>query len=76
MNPSLHLDRARSALISRHIVDRAHYAEITLQDVPNREYTLRLFVEDEEIELRKTGNQSWTPAQRQYAISFLTTYTR
>ena len=74
MDPSLHLDGARSALISRHTADLAHHTEITLQDVPNQQYTPRLFVEDQEIELRKTGNQSWTPAQRQYALLILATY--
>ena len=41
---------------------------ITLQDVPNREYTLKLFTENEEIEIQKTANRSWTPAKRQYAL--------
>jgi len=76
MNPSLHLDRARFAPISHHTADLAHHTEISLQGVPNREYTLRLFVEDEEIELQTIGNQTWTPVQRQYAHCFLTTYTR
>ena len=51
-------------------VDLAILTEITLQDVPDREYTLRLFVENEEIELQKTANRSWTPAKRQYALRF------
>ena len=51
--------------------DLTHPTEITLQDVPDREYTLRLFVENEEIKLQKTANRSWTPAKRQYAIYFL-----
>ena len=51
--------------------DLAHLTEITLQDVPDREYTLRLFVENEELELQKTANRSWTPAKRQYALYFL-----
>ena len=76
MNPSIHLDRARFAPISRHTADLDHYTEIILQDVPNREYMLRLFVENEEIELQKTSNRSWTPAERQYASCFLSTYTR
>ena len=49
--------------------------EITLQDIPNREYTLRLFVEDVESELRKKDNYTWTPAQRLYVPCFLNTYT-
>ena len=55
--------------------DFAPRTEITLQDVPDRDYTLRLFVEDEEIELQKTANRSWTPAKRQYALPFLTVHT-
>ena len=53
--------------------DLAHLTDITLQDVPNREYALRLFVENEEIELQKTANRSWTPAKRQYVLSGLLT---
>ena len=56
------------ALIWHHIADLGYHTEINLQDVPNREYTLSLFVEDEEREVQKTGNRSWTPAQRQYAL--------
>jgi hypothetical protein len=65
----------RFASIWRHTADRRHHTEITLQNVPDREYTLRLFVKNEEIELQKTGNRSWTPAERQYASYFLPTYT-
>ena len=65
----------RFAPIWRHTADIAYNTEITLQDVPNREYTLRLFVENEEIELQKTGNRSWTPTERQYVLYFLATYT-
>ena len=66
----------RFASIWLHTADLGLHTDITLQDVPNREYTLRLFVENEERELQKTGNRSWTPAERQYALRFLTTYTR
>ena len=48
--------------------DLDRLTEITLQDVPNREYTLKLFTENEEIEIQKTANRSWTPAKRQYAF--------
>ena len=48
--------------------------EITLQDVPNREYTLRLIVENVERELQKKDDHTWTPAQRQYVAFFLNTY--
>ena len=50
------------------LTHHTHHTEITLQDVPNREYTLKLFGDNEERELQKIGNQSWTPAQRQYAL--------
>ena len=65
MNPSLYLDRARFAPIWHHIADLPHHTDITLQDVPNRVYTLKLFVGNEEVELEKTGNRSWTLTQRQ-----------
>lgn len=65
----------RFASIWPNAADFSHHIEIILQGVPNREYALKLFVEDEEIKLQKTSNQSWTPAQRQYALFLLTTYT-
>jgi len=49
--------------------------EITLQGVPNSKYELELFVGNQEIELQKEGNRTWTPAQRSYVPCFLTTYT-
>ena len=51
------------------------HTEITLQDVPNREYTLRLFVENVERELQRKDDHTWTPVQRQYAPYFPNTYT-
>ena len=50
------------------------HIEITLQDIPNREYTLRLFVENVERELQKKDDHTWTPAQRQYVPHFPSTY--
>ena len=52
------------------------HTEITLQGVPNREYTLRLFVENAERELQKKDDHTWTPVQRQYVPYFLNTYVR
>ena len=77
MNPSLYKNRAalRFNLSLCYATDLGHHTEITLQDVPNREYPLSLFVENEKRELLKIGNRSWTPAQHQYALCFLTTYT-
>ena len=74
MNPSLSLDRAALPSFWPQNADLAHHTDITLQDVPNREYTLRLFGEGEEIEVQKTDNWSWTPAQHQCALYFTTTY--
>ena len=74
-NLSLSLDRARFPSFSHQTADLGHHTEITLQDVPNREYTLRLFLENEEREIQKTDNRSWTPVQRQYARYFLARYT-
>ena len=51
-----------------------YHTDITLQDLPNRVYTLRLFIEDVEKELRK-DNHTWTPAQRQYVLYFPHTFT-
>ena len=53
----------------------SNHTEITLQDVPNRQYMLRLFVENVERELQKTDDHTWTPAQRQYVFYFPHTYT-
>jgi len=48
-------------------VHTAHFGqqtEITLHDIPNREYTLRLFVENVVRELQRKDNNTWTPARR------------
>jgi len=74
-NPSLHLDRARFASIYIHTARSDYHTEITLHDAPNREYTLRLFVDNVEKELQKKDNHTWTPVQRQYVLYFLHTYT-
>ena len=47
------------------------HIEIKLQSVLNREYTLRLFVGNEETELHTQDNRVWTPAQRPYVPWFL-----
>jgi len=74
--PSLYLERAaRFTSVYIHIAHFGYHTEITLQDVPNREYTLRLFVEDVEKEFQKKDNHTWTPAQRQYVLCFPHTYT-
>ena len=52
-----------------------YHTEITLQDVPFREYTLRLFVGKVEKELQRKDQHTWTPARRQYVPYFPDTYT-
>ena len=74
-NLSLSLDRARFPSFSHHTTDLGYHTDITLKDVPDGQYTLRLFVENEEREVQKTADRSWTPAQRQYARSLLATHT-
>ena len=74
-NPSLYLDRMVFTSISIHTSQFSYHTEITLQDVPRREYTLRLFVGNVETELQKNDNHTWTPAQRQYVPYFPNTYT-
>jgi hypothetical protein len=49
--------------------------EIRLQEVPNREYSLRLFVDNVEKELQEENNRAWTPAQRLYDLSFPSMHT-
>ena len=56
--------------------DLGLHVEITLQDVPNLKYTLRLLMENEEREMQMKARQTWVPAQRLYVSSFLITYTR
>ena len=64
----------RFTLIHIHTSHFSKNADITLQDVPNREYTLRLFVENVERELQKKDDHTWTPVQRQCVPYFPNTY--
>jgi len=57
------------------LADLKRYTEITLQNPLNRQYILRLFVENRERELQREDNQTWTPVQRLYVPRFLITYT-
>ena len=66
----------RFAPIWRHTAHFAHHIDITLQNVPKREYTLRLLIGNQEIQVQQTADRFWTPIQPQYALSSLTTYTR
>jgi len=56
----------RFTLIDVYATDLAQHIEITLQDDLNREFTLRLFVENQERDLETKDNQIWTPTQRAY----------
>lgn len=74
-NLSLHLERAAPHLNLHPYRSFGYLIEITLQGVPHRQYTLRLFVENEERELLKNDNYTWRPLQRQYVLYFPHTYT-
>ena len=65
----------RFASIEVHTAHYTRHTEITLQDIPKLKYTLRLFIGNDERELRKEPNWTWTPAQRSYVPDFLTKYT-
>ena len=58
-----------------HTTHFGYHIEITLQDVPNRAYTLRLFVENVEREVERKDNHTWIPVQRPYVPYFPNTYT-
>ena len=66
---------ARFTSIFAHTTDFGRHTEITLQGAPNRDYTLRLFIENEELDLQTQDNQTWTPVQRPYVRLFFTTNT-
>jgi glycerol-3-phosphate O-acyltransferase len=66
----------RFTSIQAHTAHFVQHTEITLQHVPNREYTLRLFVENVKKELQRKDNQTWTPAHRPYVPYLLNTYTQ
>ena len=74
-NPSLYLDRARFTSLHIHTAHFNRHTEITLQDIPNREYKLSLFVENVERQLQRKDNHTWTPAQCPYVPCFPNMYT-
>ena len=74
-NPSLYLDRAALHLNLHPHRSFWHHTEIALQDVRNRAYVVRLFVDDGEIEGQMNDNHTWIPAQRPYVPYFPNTYT-
>jgi len=65
----------RFASIEVYAAYYTQHTEITLQDIPRLKYTLRLFIGNDERDLRREDNWTWTPAQRSYVPYFLTTYT-
>ena len=60
--------------ILAHTTDRGEHTEITIENIQPRDYTLRLFIENEELGLQMEDNQTWTPVQRPYVPFFSTTY--
>jgi len=68
INLSLYLDSAALHFIFVHTADFGRHTEITLQGVLNRGDTLRLFIENEALELQMQANRTWTPAQRPYIL--------
>ena len=55
--------------------DFGQKSDIKLQEALNREYTLKLFVENEERELQTRANRTWTPIQRPYVPCLSIAYT-
>ena len=50
--------------------DFGQHADITLQDTLNRDYALRLFIDNQELGLQTQDNRTWTPVQRPYVPHF------
>ena len=65
----------RFALVLVHVTDFGRHTDITLQGTLRRDYVLRLFIENEELELQRQDNQTWTPTERLYVSCFPTTHT-
>ena len=55
-----------------HTADFLRHTEITLQDVTNSEYQLKLFMGNQKIKLEKKDSRTWTPVQHSYVPCFLT----
>ena len=70
INLSLHLDREALTSILILTADFGNHTEITLQGVLHRDYTLRLFIENQELDLHTQDNRIWTLAQRPCAPFF------
>ena len=55
--------------------DFGQHTDISLKSTLHRDYALRLFIGNEELELQTQDNQTWTPAQRPYVPCFPTMHT-
>ena len=53
-----------------HAADSGQHTELTLQSTLHRDYMLRFFIENNELELHTQDNRIWTPAQRPYVHCF------
>ena len=65
----------RFASVLVHAAEFVHHADITLQGIPHRNYVLRLFIGNEELELQTQDKQTWTPARHPYVPCFPTMQT-
>jgi hypothetical protein len=66
--PSLYLDRAALHFNLGPCCSFGQHTEITLQDVPKPEYTLRLLVESRDIELQRKDNRTWTQSNARMSL--------
>ena len=65
----------RFASILVQTADFRNHADIALLGILNQDYTLRLVIENDELELQTQDNQTWTPSQRPYVPYTSTTET-
>ena len=56
--------------IFAYTADFGRHKEITLQGDLHRDYTLRLSIENEELELQTQDDRTWTPVRRPYVPCF------
>ena len=73
-NPRLYLDGATFAIVYVHTAQFGEHPEITLEDVPKLDCTLRLFVDNEKSKLEMKANRTWTPVRRPFVLCFPMTY--
>ena len=68
---SLYLDRAALLFNPGHTTDFGQHTEIILEDIPKHRLKMRLFVGNEEKELQRKDNLTWTLVQRPYVTYLL-----